>query len=80
MEYDEKTNKIVRDEATEEDSRRSYYFINGNEHTSGTGVIDKTREKCIDILLKELRSDIRRVRKELKEKQRLYDELEDSLN
>ena len=79
IEYDEKSNKIVTDEATEDDCR-AYYFINGNDNTSGTGIIDKTREKCIEKLLKELRSDIRRVRKELKEKQRLYDELEISLN
>lgn len=79
IEYDEKTNKIVTDEATE-DVCGSYYFCNKIDDTAGTGIIDKTREKCVEKLLKELRADIRKVRKELKEKQRLYDELEDSLN
>lgn len=79
IEYDEKSNKIVRDEATEDDRCRIYYYVNGGNDTEGIGVVDKTREKCVEKLLKELRSDIRELRKELKEKQRLFDELEISL-
>ena len=66
IEFDRKTNEIVTDEPTE-GSCWEYCF--SRPESRGFGVIARTRQTCVKKILKELKDDIKILKRELKAKQ-----------
>lgn len=72
IEFDEISGMIVTDEETDLPCREYWYTRPGGE---GTGVIAKTREECIKLISKDIRSDIKDLQRRVDKKKEHLDYL-----